>query len=113
MASARPHTRPSRRTLLIGAGAGAATLAAPGLVGVASARGSQVDTVLEWYDVTAATIGVITGPLQVNSSRTWAIGWIAAWRAVTRARWAGVRARLEALPERGLADPEAAFQAYG
>ncbi|MEU4478274.1 hypothetical protein AB0F68_09475 [Micromonospora sp. NPDC023966] len=31
----------------------------------------------------------------------------------TRERWAGVRARLEALPERGLADPEAAFQAYG
>ncbi|MEU1685969.1 hypothetical protein [Micromonospora sp. NPDC005707] len=31
----------------------------------------------------------------------------------TRERWAGVRAKLEALPERGLADPEAAFQAYG
>ncbi|TYB40594.1 vanadium-dependent haloperoxidase [Micromonospora sp. AP08] len=86
MASARPYPRPSRRALLIGAGAGAASLAAPGLTGVASARGSEVDSVVEWYDLTAATIGVITGPLQVNSSRTWAIGWIAAWRAVTRAR---------------------------
>ncbi|MFI2647778.1 vanadium-dependent haloperoxidase [Micromonospora fulviviridis] len=86
MPSARPYPRPSRRTLLIGAGAGAAALATPGLAGVAAARGSGVDTVIEWYDITAATIGVITGPLQVNSSRTWAIGWIAAWRAVTRAR---------------------------
>ncbi|NES27454.1 phosphatase PAP2 family protein [Micromonospora terminaliae] len=86
MPSARPYLRPTRRTLLIGAGAGAAAVAAPGLTGVAAARGSDVDTVLEWYDVTAATIGVITGPLQVNSSRTWAIAWIAAWRAVTRAR---------------------------
>ncbi|WP_262282815.1 hypothetical protein [Micromonospora sp. MA102] len=31
----------------------------------------------------------------------------------TRERWAGVRAKLEALPERGLADREAALQAYG
>ncbi|MET8911085.1 hypothetical protein [Micromonospora sp. NPDC004551] len=30
----------------------------------------------------------------------------------TRERWAGVRAKLEALPERGLAGPQAAFQAY-
>ncbi|GGM13726.1 hypothetical protein [Micromonospora yangpuensis] len=28
-------------------------------------------------------------------------------------RWAGLRAKLEALPERALADPEAAFTAYG
>ncbi|MGC3863843.1 phosphoesterase PA-phosphatase, partial [Micromonospora chersina] len=71
MASARPYPRPSRRALLLGAGAGAAALATSGLTGAASARGSEVDTVVEWYDVTAATIGVITGPLQVNSSRTW------------------------------------------
>ncbi|MEU9738055.1 hypothetical protein AB0E12_02510 [Micromonospora chersina] len=30
----------------------------------------------------------------------------------TRERWAGVRAKLEALPDRALADPQAAFQAY-
>ncbi|MFG1659379.1 hypothetical protein ACGFIY_22875 [Micromonospora chersina] len=30
----------------------------------------------------------------------------------TRERWAGVRAKLEALPDRTLADPQAAFQAY-
>ncbi|MGC4894955.1 hypothetical protein [Micromonospora sp. DT31] len=28
-------------------------------------------------------------------------------------RWAGLRAKLEALPDRGLADPEAAYRAYG
>ncbi|WP_431936369.1 hypothetical protein [Micromonospora sp. RP3T] len=28
-------------------------------------------------------------------------------------RWAGLRAKLEGLPDRGLADPEAAYQAYG
>ncbi|SBT48608.1 hypothetical protein [Micromonospora auratinigra] len=28
-------------------------------------------------------------------------------------RWAGLRAKLEALPDRGLADPAAAYQAYG
>ncbi|GAB3179802.1 PAP2 superfamily protein [Micromonospora palomenae] len=86
MSTSYPLPGATRRALLIGAGAGAATLAVPALAGVAAARPSEVDTVLEWYDVTAATIGVISGPLQVNSSRTWAIGWIAAWRAVTRTR---------------------------
>lgn len=28
-------------------------------------------------------------------------------------RWAGLRAKLEALPDRGLTDPQAAYQAYG
>ncbi|PZG13799.1 hypothetical protein C1I95_22965 [Micromonospora craterilacus] len=31
----------------------------------------------------------------------------------TSERWAGLRAKLEALPDRSLADPEAAFAAYG
>ncbi|WP_341717863.1 hypothetical protein QQG74_29255 [Micromonospora sp. FIMYZ51] len=31
----------------------------------------------------------------------------------TSERWAGIRAKLEALPERSLTDPEAAFAAYG
>ncbi|RIV37256.1 hypothetical protein [Micromonospora radicis] len=31
----------------------------------------------------------------------------------TNERWAGLRAKLEALPERSLTDPEAAFAAYG
>jgi PAP2 superfamily len=73
--------RTSRRALLAAAGAGTAaalTGAAPAAAGPAPA-----DTVLEWYDVTAGTIGVITGPQQVTSSRSWAIGWIAAWRVVS------------------------------
>ncbi|GAA3730130.1 vanadium-dependent haloperoxidase [Plantactinospora mayteni] len=40
-----------------------------------------MDTALEWYDVTAATIA--TGSLpQVTSSRAWAISWLAAARAL-------------------------------
>uniref|UniRef100_UPI00157E0563 hypothetical protein n=1 Tax=Micromonospora chalcea TaxID=1874 RepID=UPI00157E0563 len=31
----------------------------------------------------------------------------------THERWAGLRAKLESLPDRGLGDPEAAFRAYG
>ncbi|MFJ8833863.1 hypothetical protein [Micromonospora aurantiaca] len=31
----------------------------------------------------------------------------------THERWAGLRAKLEALPDRGIGDPEAAYRAYG
>jgi hypothetical protein len=56
------------------------------LTGVAtpSANASQsstIDTVAEWYDVTAATVATGTRP-QVTNSRIWAIGWLAAARAV-------------------------------
>jgi hypothetical protein len=74
------HPTGSRRALLAAAGAG--TVAALPLPGAAYA-GPPVDTVLEWYDLTAAAVGVITGPQQVTNSRTWAIGWIAAWRALS------------------------------
>ncbi|MGC5054329.1 vanadium-dependent haloperoxidase [Micromonospora sp. DT48] len=47
----------------------------------AAAATKKVDTVLEWYDVTAATIATGTRP-QVTNSRAWAIGWLAAARAV-------------------------------
>ncbi|MFB9411321.1 vanadium-dependent haloperoxidase [Dactylosporangium matsuzakiense] len=74
----------SRRALLAtAAGAGAATVLTPSPAGAA---GPGVDTLLEWYDVTAAAVGVITGPQQVTNSRTWAIAWIAAGRALAAAR---------------------------
>jgi hypothetical protein len=43
-----------------------------------------VDVVLEWYDVTADTITAAGAPTQVTNNRTWAIGWLAASRAVLR-----------------------------
>jgi hypothetical protein len=82
----------SRRHLLAGTGAvvvGAVAVGAP------ASAASDVDAVLEWYDTTAATIGVITGPQQVVNSRTWAIGWIAGWRAA--AEVTGSRAASAAL----------------
>ena len=73
----------SRRAVLATAvGAGAATVLSPSPAGAAP----RVDTLLEWYDRTATTIGVITGPQQVTNSRTWAVAWIAAWRAVSAVR---------------------------
>jgi hypothetical protein len=74
----------SRRTALTAAvSAGAATLLIPSS---ARAAAPKIDTLLEWYDVTASTIGVITGPQQVTNSRTWAVAWIAAGRAVSAVR---------------------------
>jgi hypothetical protein len=72
----------TRRALLGAVGAGAAVVALP----ASATAAPRVDTLLEWYDRTAATIGVITGPQQVTNSRTWAIAWIAAWRAVSAVR---------------------------
>lgn len=76
-----PMTR--RSVLATAVGAGAATVLIPSS---ADATGPRVDTLLEWYDLTATTIGVITGPQQVTNSRTWAVAWIAAWRAVSAVR---------------------------
>jgi hypothetical protein len=45
----------------------------------------QVDVALEWYDVTADTITAAGAPTQVTNNRTWAIGWLAASRALLRA----------------------------
>ncbi|MFC4012574.1 vanadium-dependent haloperoxidase [Nonomuraea purpurea] len=47
----------------------------------ASAR-ADVDAAVEWYDVTAATIAAAGSTTQVTNSRTWAIGWLSAARAL-------------------------------
>jgi hypothetical protein len=49
-----------------------------------AASTSAVDVALEWYDVTADTITAAGAPTQVTNNRTWAIGWLAAGRAVLR-----------------------------
>ncbi|MDF5755505.1 vanadium-dependent haloperoxidase [Spongiactinospora sp. TRM90649] len=43
-----------------------------------------VDTVAEWYDTTVATIAAAPAATQVTNSRTWAISWLAAARALRR-----------------------------
>lgn len=70
----------SRRRLVAAAAAGT-TLAATIGSTKALAAPATVDTVLEWYDVTAGAITTGTRP-QVTSSRTWAIAWLAAARAL-------------------------------
>jgi hypothetical protein len=45
----------------------------------------SVDGALEWYDITADTITAAGAPTQVTNNRTWAIGWLAASRALLRA----------------------------
>jgi hypothetical protein len=73
----------SRRVLLTtAAGAGAAVV----FPSFADAGTPRADTLLDWYDLTATTIGTITGPQQVTNSRTWAVAWIAASRAVSTVR---------------------------
>jgi hypothetical protein len=81
MFSSMPISR--RAVLTTAVGAGAAVALNPSPAGAATPR---TDTLLEWYDLTATTIGVITGPQQVTNSRTWAIAWSAAWRAVSAVR---------------------------
>jgi hypothetical protein len=51
----------------------------------ASAARQRVDVALEWYDITANTIAAAGAPTQVTNNRTWAIGWLAATRALLRA----------------------------
>ncbi|MFJ8580094.1 vanadium-dependent haloperoxidase [Micromonospora sp. NPDC093277] len=72
-----PTIRGWRRSLA--AIAAAALLA--GLPVAAPAAAAPIDTALQWYDTTAATIATSTRP-QVTNSRAWAISWLAAARAV-------------------------------
>ncbi|TVZ78013.1 vanadium-dependent haloperoxidase [Streptomyces sp. BK340] len=65
----------------------AALLAASGTVpsatgAVADERKSRPSAVLDWYDTTAATISTAGAATQITNSRTWAISWLAAARAV-------------------------------
>ncbi|MBA9005357.1 vanadium-dependent haloperoxidase [Thermomonospora cellulosilytica] len=53
---------------------------------------ARTDVALEWYDATAETIAAAGAPTQSTNSRTWAIGWLAAARAL-RATPSGVDVR--------------------
>lgn len=43
---------------------------------------ARADTAVEWYDTTVAAIAASGAPTQVADSRTWAISWLAATRAL-------------------------------
>ncbi|MEI8410025.1 MULTISPECIES: vanadium-dependent haloperoxidase [unclassified Kribbella] len=71
-----------RRPLALGV---VPALALSALIAVPSAAStSTADVALEWYDVTADTITAAGAPTQVTNNRTWAIGWLAASRALLR-----------------------------
>ncbi|MGK5678144.1 vanadium-dependent haloperoxidase [Actinoplanes sp. URMC 104] len=63
---------------------GAATAAALGVSAPATAAPAATDSVLAWYDTTAAAIAAGGAPTQITNSRTWAVAWLAAARAQTR-----------------------------
>jgi PAP2 superfamily protein len=60
-----------------------AVVVAPTAASTTTAQ-QQVDVALEWYDITADTITAAGAPTQVTNNRTWAIGWLAASRALLR-----------------------------
>ncbi|MEV4315081.1 vanadium-dependent haloperoxidase [Actinocrispum sp. NPDC049592] len=78
-----------RRVLAVGLAAVVA------VTGIPASAASRVDVALEWYDITASTIATAGAPTQSTNSRTWAISWLAAARAVRRTP-AGERDRADA-----------------
>ncbi|MFF9865152.1 vanadium-dependent haloperoxidase [Streptomyces sp. NPDC013953] len=68
---------------------GSAALLAGSLTATSSATArdhrTRPSVVLDWYDTTAATVAAAGAPAQIANSRTWAIGWLAAARAVAEA----------------------------
>lgn len=80
-----PHrTTVSRRAIL----AAAPVAAAGATVGISAAPASaghgSSAAVLHWFDTTNATVTAAAATTQVTNSRTWAIAWLAAARAVRR-----------------------------
>ncbi|TWD84861.1 PAP2 superfamily protein [Kribbella amoyensis] len=72
-----------RKSLALAAIPALIVSAVAGTPAVAETQQAPVDVALEWYDVTAATITAAGAPTQVTNNRTWAIGWLAAARALT------------------------------
>ncbi|MFI0422552.1 vanadium-dependent haloperoxidase [Spongiactinospora sp. 9N601] len=59
-----------------------APIAAPAPLAGSAETWQRADTVTEWYDTTAATIAAAGASAQVTNSRTWAISWLSAARAL-------------------------------
>ncbi|WP_081913464.1 vanadium-dependent haloperoxidase [Glycomyces sp. NRRL B-16210] len=80
-----PHTSLSRRAIIAAAPAAAAAgLAATASPASAAPSGPRSGAVLSWYDTTVDTVAAAGATAQVTNSRTWAIAWLAAARAVKR-----------------------------
>nr|BFE37510.1 vanadium-dependent haloperoxidase [Actinomadura rugatobispora] len=60
----------------------AALLALSATLTPAANAEESTDAALEWYDATAETIAAAGAPTQSTNSRTWAIGWLSAARAL-------------------------------
>ncbi|MDT0345882.1 vanadium-dependent haloperoxidase [Streptomyces litchfieldiae] len=73
--------RRSRRPYLLAPAVALAAVAAT-VAPADAVPAARTDVALEWYDVTAETIGAAGAPSQITNSRTWAIGWVAAARAL-------------------------------
>jgi hypothetical protein len=85
----------SRRRALAALGSAALLAGSLTATSPATARDHRTrpSVVLDWYDTTAATVAAAGAPAQITNSRTWAISWLAAARAVAEApRGAGRRA---------------------
>ncbi|MBD0421915.1 vanadium-dependent haloperoxidase [Streptomyces sp. TRM S81-3] len=74
-----PLSRPSRRTFVA---LGAAALLPASVAAPRAVAADRRSAVLTWYDTTAETIAAAGAATQVTNSRTWAIAWLAAARAV-------------------------------
>ncbi|MEU7552685.1 vanadium-dependent haloperoxidase [Streptomyces sp. NPDC044571] len=60
----------------------AATAAVPSAHAAAATAGDSGAVVRDWYDLTAQTVAAAGAPTQITNSRTWAISWLAAARAI-------------------------------
>ncbi|GAB2913151.1 vanadium-dependent haloperoxidase [Streptomyces mayteni] len=60
----------------------ASTAASPAAHTAATHEPAPVDVAVEWYDVTAESVAAAGAATQVTNNRTWAIGWLAAARAL-------------------------------
>jgi hypothetical protein len=59
-----------------------AALARPASVPFSSTQQAESAVALQWYDITNQTVGAAAFPEAATQSRTWAVSWIAAARAV-------------------------------
>jgi len=82
------RSRPSRRSFLTASALAvpAAYLLPGGARAAFAATPSSAGTVLAWHDITNQTVSAAAFPEPVTQSRTWAVSWLAAARAVARDR---------------------------
>src|SRR3982750_4721653 len=69
--------------VLLNGGNASADHGGPGLTRQPAGQGSTEQALaLQWFDITNATVGAAGFPQPVTQTRTWAVSWLAAARAV-------------------------------